>query len=107
MGLAGRRCVISAAAAILALWLSRRAAVRDRRLAADELADRYRVPLLHAAFNLQTRLFNIGRRDFLGIFLSDGSTADADYAQYNTAYLIGQFLCWPKYSGGRSSYWRR
>src|ERR1700720_2969513 len=86
--------VISAAAAIVAVALGRRAVLRDRRLAADELAGRYRVPLLHAAFNLQSRLYNIGKQDFLHIFLNDGSPADADYARYNTTYLIGQFLCW-------------
>jgi hypothetical protein len=86
--------IIAALAAVVASVLARRAVVRDRRLAADELAGRYRVPLLHAAFNLQTRLYNIGRQDFLRIFLSNGSASDADYARYNTVYLIGQFLCW-------------
>jgi hypothetical protein len=86
--------LISAAGALIAVLLNRRAAIRDRRLSADELAVRYRVPLLHAAFNLQSRLYNIGRQDFLGIFLTGGSPSEAEYARFNTVYLIGQYLCW-------------
>jgi hypothetical protein len=86
--------VISAVGALVAVMLNRRAITRDRRLAADELAGRYRVPLLHAAFNLQSRLYNIGRQDFLGIFLTGGSSSEAEYARFNTVYLIGQYLCW-------------
>ena len=86
--------VISAAGAVIAVVLNRRAAIKERRLAADELADRYRVPLLHAAFNLQSRLYNIGCQNFLGLFLTGGSPNEAEYARFNTAYLIGQYLCW-------------
>jgi hypothetical protein len=85
---------ISAVAALVAVMLGRRTVIRDRRLAADELAGRYRVPLLHAAFNLQSRLYNIGRQDFLGRFPADDSPAEAEYARLNTVYLIGQYLCW-------------
>jgi hypothetical protein len=86
--------VISALAALVAVLLNRRAVIRDRQLTADELAGRYRVPMLHAAFNLQSRLYNIGRQNFLGIFLTGGSSSEAEYARFNTAYLIGQYLCW-------------
>jgi hypothetical protein len=85
---------ISAVGALIAVMLNRRGIMRDRRLAADDLAVRYRVPLLHAAFNLQSRLFNIGRQNFLATFLSGGSPGEAEYARFNTAYLIGQYLCW-------------
>ena len=86
--------VIAAVGALIAIWLNRRAVIRDRRLTADELAGRYRVPMLHAAFNLQSRLYNIGRQDFLGIFLTHGSPSEAEYARCNTVYLIAQYLCW-------------
>ncbi len=86
--------VISAASAVVVVVMNRRAAVRDRQLAADEQASRYRIPLLHAAFNLQSRFYNIGRQDFLGLFLANGSPSEAQYARLNTAYLIGQYLCW-------------
>jgi hypothetical protein len=85
---------ISTAGALVAVALNRRAVVKDRGLAADELADQYRVPLLHAAFNLQTRFYNIGCQNFLDLFLIGGSPNEAEYARFNTAYLIGQYLCW-------------
>jgi hypothetical protein len=86
--------VISAASAIIVVVLGRRAAIRDRRLAFDELAERYRVPLLHAAFNLQSRMYNIGQMNFLKTFLTDGTEAESEYARYNIVYLIAQYLCW-------------
>ena len=88
--------VISAGAAVTTVVLTRRAAVRDRRVAAAELALRYREPLLHAAFNLQTRLYNIASPThvFLHRFLTNGTPAEAEYARLNTVYLLGQYLCW-------------
>jgi hypothetical protein len=88
--------VISAGAAVTTVVLTRRAAIRDRRAAAAEVALRYREPLLHAAFNLQTRLYNIASptHRFLGVFLANGTPAEAEYARLNTVYLVGQYLCW-------------
>jgi hypothetical protein len=88
--------VISAGAAVTTVVLTRRAAVRDRQAAASELALRYREPLLHAAFNLQTRLYNIASPGhvFLQRFLTNGTPAEAEYARLNTVYLLGQYLCW-------------
>jgi hypothetical protein len=88
--------VISAGAAVTTVVLTRRAAVRDRQQAAAELALRYREPLLHAAFNLQTRLYNIASPThvFLQRFLTNGTPAEAEYARLNTIYLVGQYLCW-------------
>jgi hypothetical protein len=88
--------VISAGAAVTTVVLTRRAAVRDRQQAAAEQALRYREPLLHAAFNLQTRLYNIASPThvFLGRFLTNGTPAEAEYARLNTVYLLGQYLCW-------------
>ena len=49
--------VICAGAAVTTVVLTRRAAVRDRRQVAADQALRYREPLVHAAFNLQARLY--------------------------------------------------
>jgi hypothetical protein len=67
--------VISAGAAVTAVVLTRRAAVRDRQAEAAELALRYQEPLVHAAFNLQTRLYNIASPThvFLQRFLANGT----------------------------------
>jgi hypothetical protein len=89
--------VISAGAAVTTVVLTRRTAVRDRQAAAAEVALRYQEPLLHAAFNLQSRLYNIARptgHRFLDRFLTQGTPAEAEYARVNTVYLLGQYLCW-------------
>jgi hypothetical protein len=52
------------------------------------------VSLLQAAFDLQARLYNIGRYDFLTTYVTHGSDAEAGYARRHTVYLIGQYLCW-------------
>jgi hypothetical protein len=86
--------VIAAGSAVTTFVLTRRAAINDRQRSADDVAVRYREPLLHAAFNLETRLYNIARQHFLDAFLARGTPEEADYARVNTVYLIGQYLCW-------------
>lgn len=86
--------LISAGFALVSVHIARKATVRDRRALADEMAMRYRVPLLHAAFDLQTRLYNIGKQNFLGKFAgSKASIEQRDYAFSNTLYLVAQYLC--------------
>ncbi len=88
--------VISGAFAITAIVINRRSAVRDRAALADEMAMRYRFPLLRAAFDLQTRLYNIGAMNFLGRYLGgkDSPPERREYAISNTLYLIAQYLCY-------------
>jgi len=87
--------VVSGGFAIAAVVVNRRAAVRDRRASAEEMAMRYRIPLLRAAFDLQTRLYNIGQQDFLGKFAGgdESPPEHRDYAVANTLYLVAQYLC--------------
>lgn len=55
---------------------------------------RYRIPLMHAAFDLQSRLYNICRQRFLQRFSTAASSAqEREYAIDNTLYLMGQYLC--------------
>ncbi len=60
------------------------------------MAMRYRFPLLRAAFDLQTRLYNIGAMNFLGRYLGgkDSPPERREYAISNTLYLIAQYLCY-------------
>jgi len=86
--------LVSGGFAVVAVVVNRRAVVRDRRASAEETALQYRVPLLRAAFDLQTRLYNIGRQDFLGRFAREKSPAEhREYAISNTLYLVAQYLC--------------
>ncbi len=61
---------------------------------ADKILSKYREPLLHAAFELQSRIFNIIRQHFLPAFYVKGSKRERSYAIENTLYAIAQYLCW-------------
>jgi len=87
--------VVSGGFALLSVIVSRLTAAHERTVAAGELALRYRTPLLHAAFDLQTRLYNIGKKDFLAwSYLGEGPEQQKEYAATNTLYLIAQYLCY-------------
>jgi hypothetical protein len=68
--------------------------VRTREQEAERLLRRYRDPLIWAAFDLQSRLYNIVTHDFLGKYLLRGTEAERQYARDNTIYVIGEYLGW-------------
>jgi hypothetical protein len=59
-----------------------------------ELMGRYRDPLLHSAFELQSRLYNIAKLEFLDNYHRDGKPDEKAYAVDNTLYVIGEYLGW-------------
>lgn len=65
----------------------------SRDVALARVVSRYREPLMLAAFDLQSRLYNIARKNFLG-YLRAGREEDKRYARENTLYLFGQFFGW-------------
>src|SRR5512144_1475496 len=86
---------ISASAAVVSGWFTRRTIASERLAVADELAVRFREPLLQAAFNLQSRIYNLVRLGFLERFMAETSRPeDREYAAENTLYLLGQYFCW-------------
>jgi len=87
--------LISVGGALVSLAYSRRSARAERLDAADQLAVRFREPLLHAVFNLETRLYNIVELGFFARFLTpDSSEEDREYAVLNTLYVVAQYFCW-------------
>jgi hypothetical protein len=87
--------LISTFGALVSVAISRRAARVERLYAAEELATRFREPLLHAAFNLETRIYNIVELDFFGRFLgTDNTESEKEYAVLYTMYVFGQYFCW-------------
>jgi hypothetical protein len=87
--------LISTTGAIVSVLISRRAARIERLSAAEDLATRFREPLLFAVFNLETRIYNIVHLDFFGRFLGEDSTdSEREYAILNTMYVFAQFFCW-------------
>src|SRR5262245_32240406 len=88
--------VISVVGALVSVFYAHRLGRSTRMEEADRLALRFTEPLIQAAFNLQSRLYNIARLNFLGLFLNrDAATREErEYAVQNTVYLIGQYFGW-------------
>lgn len=87
--------LISALGAVASVAISIRAARVERLSAAQELATRFREPLLDAAFNLETRIYNIVELDLFGRFLgADSTESEKEYAVLNTMHVFAQYFCW-------------
>jgi hypothetical protein len=72
---------------------TRSLALTARREAAATLS-RYREPLVASAYELQSRLYNVLRQDFLQKYFVDGDEKQRQYAIRNTQFLVGQYLGW-------------
>lgn len=59
----------------------------------EQLLSRYRDPLLLAAYDLQSRLYNIVVRDFVDL-LQKGDQDQQTYAVDSTLFVIAQSLGW-------------
>lgn len=97
--------VVSLAAAAISLLSARSVArlnseLEERRHArskeeqAAELRSRYRDPLLGAAFDLQSRLYNIVAKDFLIRYCGEDDQSSRTYAVENTLYVLAEYLGW-------------
>lgn len=51
-------------------------------------------PLARSAYDLQSRLYNILKQNLIEIYLTRGNDREKSYVINNTAFLIGQYLCW-------------
>ena len=72
--------------------VAERTALLERDLRAEEVLTRYREPLAAAAFDLQSRLYNILRQGFLDQF--GGAHARCDVAEETTIFRIAQYFGW-------------
>ncbi len=61
---------------------------------AQLILSKYREPLINAAYELQSRIFNILRLNFLDKFYIRGNEREKQYAVENTIYVIAQYLGW-------------
>ena len=98
--------VLSVVAVLTTAVISYRQGKLSRLERAEDLATRFREPLLQAAYNLQSRLYNIAKQDFLGRFLTadQATSQERDYAIRNTCYLFGQYLAWVEIIRRESQY---
>jgi len=70
---------------------------RYRREASDQALQvlrQNRDPLLRAAFELQSRLYNVVAKDFLVRYRGAGTEEEKEYARWSTLWLFGQYLGW-------------
>ena len=67
---------------------------RTKEEQSAELRARYRDPLMSAAFDLQSRLFNIVAKRFLAHYCSDEDETSRTYAVDNTLYVLAEYLGW-------------
>jgi hypothetical protein len=88
--------VVSAFVALRQSDMAQKLALLTRKLddeaKAKEILDRYREPLASAAFDLQSRLYNILRMDFLDLY-GEGKPR-ADEAIRTTVFRLAQYFGW-------------
>ena len=60
----------------------------------EKTVSRYSEPLVRAAADLQSRLFNILNKNFVECFLVNGTDRERAYAISNTTFLFAQFFAW-------------
>lgn len=101
--------LVSAAVALGSVVLSARAARQTAQLnhelemaksratkeeLVEELMSRYREPLLRAAYDLQSRIYNIIRQEFLVRYGGQGREHEQAYAVDNTLFLFAEYFGW-------------
>ncbi|MEU3936478.1 hypothetical protein AB0E85_31245 [Streptomyces sp. NPDC029044] len=77
---------------LLASDLERQEAEYHRALERQDAMSRFRDPLLWAAFDFQSRLFNIAHGGFLRIYFTDPH--DRQYAIRSTLHVLAEYLGW-------------
>jgi hypothetical protein len=89
---------IALVAALLSAGISLYGQLRSTTLTArresEAVLARYREPLLVAAYELQGRLYNILKLDFLAKYYHAGDEAQKTYAIQNTLYVVAQYFGW-------------
>lgn len=66
----------------------------QRQIEAERVVVKYREPLAQAAYDLQSRLYNIFEKNLLGAYLHHKSERVREYVVENTVFLIAQYFAW-------------
>ncbi len=74
--------------------LQQKKEVRQKTEKAEEVLAKYREPLVQAAFELQSRCYNILRGSVLKHFHANGNEREREYTVQNTCYVFAQYLAW-------------
>jgi len=59
----------------------------------QEIAN-FKEPLARAAYDLQSRIFNILKLNVVDVYFTNGSDREKKYIVDNTAFLVAQYMCW-------------
>lgn len=91
---AGAGAINARSVAKLNAQLEEQQHARSKEEQAAEVRARYRDPLLTAAFDLQSRLFNVVGKRFLVRYANQPDEAARTYAVMSTLYVLAEYLGW-------------
>jgi len=74
--------------------LQQSAKKEDRLVEYEKVMKRYQGPLLHAVYDLQSRLFNIIMQGLIEVYFINGKEHERDYVINNTVFVIAQYFAW-------------
>lgn len=87
--------ITAIASAIYSAWLGRRTKALERLEERKKERSQFDEPFFRAAFDLQSRIFNILEDNFIEQFLGFSTNErERNYAVDNTVFLIAQYMCW-------------
>jgi len=66
----------------------------DRLVEFEQVMRRYKGPLLHSVYDLQSRIFNIIVQGLIEVYLINGNKQEQDYVVNNTVFVIAQYFAW-------------
>src|SRR5713226_932481 len=78
----------------LAAEFQRLRLAEQRRIESEKAAARYREPLARAAYDLQSRFYNILEQNLLVAYFDHGDERERSYVVDNTAFLVAQYFAW-------------
>jgi hypothetical protein len=78
----------------LAAELQNLRAADDRRHEREKAVSRYREPLARAAYDLQSRLYNILKLGLIQRFHDDGTDRERSYVLNSSIFLFAQYFAW-------------
>lgn len=74
--------------------LARSAKDDDRATAYEQVMQKYKGPLLHAVYDLQSRLYNILAKGFIQAYYTRGNDSEKAYVVNNTVFVVAQYFAW-------------
>lgn len=66
----------------------------QRRIESEKALSRYREPLARAAYDLQSRLYNILEQGLVRVYFDNGDKRERSYVVENTIFLVAQYFAW-------------